>query len=127
MNAATVTKSNSFCPISPAKDNLLAVNPGVSASDALEMVSAWLYEARNSASASDAFAAFYLIDMAKAVIDSITLPDAQEVEKERRAISLLVGALGDLVGQIESGAADFDTRRATGALANWTAVEGGAA
>lgn len=129
--AALVTESRQFIEANPNGDRLFAVVPGIPAADALEQASCLLATARDAAygvaaNGKHSFAAGYLIEMAKAVVDSITLPDARAIEEEAQAAGKLAEALADLVSQVQSGSSANEFR-AIAALSDWNALKGGAA
>ncbi len=87
--SAPITTRTSFTRINAAGDLLFEVRPGVPAVDALEMASCYMASARDMASdcaqaysgdQPDHFwAAFYLIEMAKAVLDASIKTLIQEI------------------------------------------------
>lgn len=137
IGADVATHPITFHPGLISGEPLLAVRAGIPARDALQAASLILAAAcgvakhfcDNEPEDPDAmFAPVYLIEMGKALVDSVPLPNAERMAEERRATALLGEALGDLLSQVESGTApEICTGRAVAALAAWNAVEGSAA
>ena len=65
------TSTYSFYPTFAEKDNLFSVNEGIDIVTALENASCFLSIARCDCADNEAFCAAYMIDFAKALIDSV--------------------------------------------------------
>jgi DUF3077 family protein len=133
------TIAHAFLRCNQAGDNLLSVNPGLPAADALSIASCLLASAMTlvgslvstlPAHDGDVLGgAEYLIDFTKALIDSV---DLEGDERENAAVSVkeagdaLAAALEDLLQQVESGTApEIVTGGAIRALATWKTAAGG--
>lgn len=66
------TSHHAFYPTRDCvEDDLFSVNPGINVVTALENASCFLDVARADCSEKEAYAAAYLVDMAKAIVDSV--------------------------------------------------------
>lgn len=125
-----VTTAVQFFNASSDGAKLFQVRPGHSLSNALEHASCFLASARDMAYADvhgrNAFSVGVMVEMAKSLVDAITLPDGEAIAECARAADALAEALVDLVTQVQSGGAANEVR-ALAALSAWNATKGGAA
>ena len=73
INQISTTGATSFLATNSTQAMLFSVNPGIPALDALQVVSCLLNDALNAMAAAEChcFAAERLVDMSKAVVDSL--------------------------------------------------------
>lgn len=125
---AVTTTAVSFFSIGSCERDLFEVCAGHSVVEALDYASTFLATARDSAhdvcatskNGSAAYAIALLVEMAKALVDSVS----ESLTTAESDPAPVVHALRDLIAQVESGGS-ANTCRAVAALAAWDAANGG--